>query len=305
MREAIYLTPTARLRERQNNDGLAPFFLMASIRLGSSSAAHGETGEGQPYPAMEWLEGVDLDEHLGVGPLDAAESVIFARNVAEALGAAHRVGVIHRDIKPSNLFLQGGSTARIKVLDFGIARATSSRSMTRTGLVVGTPGYLAPEQARGSRAIDSRADVFALGCVLFSCLTARAAFVADDVIALLAKVLAEAIRYQEEAIAVFAAQGDRRLLCSAHGCLSWALRLQGDLEGAEREARLALSTAPAAPSRVPASAFLAAALLAAGRPEEALFAVEEGLKALTAGASEEGEVTLLLAYAESLKRLGG
>ena len=116
--------------------------------------------------------------------------------------------------------------------------------------------------------------------------------------------LAEAIRYQEEAIAAFAAQGDRRLESRAHGCLSWALRRSGDLEGAEREARLALSTAPAAPSRVPASAFLAAALLEAGRAEEALVAVEEGLKALTIGVSEEGEVPLLLAHAEALKTLG-
>jgi tetratricopeptide (TPR) repeat protein len=115
--------------------------------------------------------------------------------------------------------------------------------------------------------------------------------------------LDEAIGYQREAIAAFTAQGDRRLQCSAHCCLSWALRLKGDLEGAEREARLALSAAPAAPSRVPASAFLAAALLAAGRPEDALAAVEEGLKALTVGATEEGEVMLLLAQAEALKQL--
>ncbi|MEP7121597.1 MAG: protein kinase [Byssovorax sp.] len=153
--------------------------------------AHGETGEGQPYLAMEWLEGVDLDEHLGGGPLDAAESVTLARNVADALGAAHRLGVVHRDIKPSNLFLQGGAVDRVKLLDFGIARSTSSLSMTRTGLVVGTPGYISPEQARGVRAIDARADVFALGCVLFSCLTARPAFLADDVISLLAKVIVE------------------------------------------------------------------------------------------------------------------
>ena len=95
----------------------------------------------------------------------------MARLIADALAVAHAHGVIHRDLKPSNLFLVDRDARRAKIVDFGIARfGGAAAAMTMTGTVVGTPGYMAPEQVRGRQDIDARADVFALGCVLFECL---------------------------------------------------------------------------------------------------------------------------------------
>jgi tetratricopeptide (TPR) repeat protein len=153
--------------------------------------AHG-TVEARPWLAMEWLDGEDLGSVLRKGPLSIADATGVVRRIAEGLGAAHRRGVVHRDIKPSNVFVCGGDLERVRILDFGIARVGGAASaVTRSGVVMGSPGYLAPEQARGSRDLDARADVFSLGCVLFACLTGRAPFVAADIVATLAKVLFE------------------------------------------------------------------------------------------------------------------
>src|SRR5580765_5761273 len=133
--------------------------------------AHGTTAAGQKYLAMEWLDGEDLAERLVHGGLTARESITLCRRVAEALGFAHARGVVHRDVKPSNLFLPDGQIEQVKVLDFGIARLRHDTGEgTRTGVRVGTPSYMAPEQARGLAKIDGRTDVFALGCVLYECL---------------------------------------------------------------------------------------------------------------------------------------
>src|SRR5262249_4208721 len=108
------------------------------------------------------------------------------------LGAAHRFGVVHRDVKPSNLFLVGGRPEEAKILDFGIARmGVLDRTLTQAGAMIGTPGYIAPEQARGDRHVDARADVFSLGCVLFRCLTGQKPFEGDDVMAILLKLVLE------------------------------------------------------------------------------------------------------------------
>jgi eukaryotic-like serine/threonine-protein kinase len=164
--------------------------------------AHGRDDDGQGWLAIEWLEGEDLGAHLARiegKRLGIGAAVALAQRAAEALGAAHARGVIHRDVKPQNLFLVGGQALDVRVLDFGIARLTvGHRVDTGTGVTVGTPGYMAPEQARGARDVDARADVFALGCVLFECLTGRAVFLAEHVMGILAKVLLEeAPRLQE------------------------------------------------------------------------------------------------------------
>ena len=152
--------------------------------------AHGVADSGARYIAMEWLDGEDLATRLEREHPTIAETVALARRTAEALAHAHRMGVVHRDIKPGNLFLPGGAIDRLKVLDFGIARLTSgARKLTRTGSVIGTPGYMAPELVRGARDITPRADVFSLGCVMFQCLTGRAVFEAEAPTALLAKIL--------------------------------------------------------------------------------------------------------------------
>jgi hypothetical protein len=154
--------------------------------------AHGATPGGAPYLAMEWLEGEDLRSRLARRALTAAESVALVRRVAEAVGAAHARGIVHRDLKPSNLFFDGEDPSAIKVLDFGVARlADATRAMTASGMLVGTPGYMAPEQVRGARDVDERADVFSLGCVLFHCLTGRPPFAGEDLVSVLAKVLFE------------------------------------------------------------------------------------------------------------------
>jgi tetratricopeptide (TPR) repeat protein/predicted Ser/Thr protein kinase len=150
--------------------------------------AHGETVAGHLYLAMEWLEGEDLAARLDREGLTIAESISVVRQVAAALQQVHEQAIAHRDIKPSNIFLVDRSVERVRLIDFGIAHVGGA---TRSRTHVGTPGYVAPEQARGDRTIDGRADVFALGCVLYECLTGRPAFVADHVIALLGKILLE------------------------------------------------------------------------------------------------------------------
>jgi eukaryotic-like serine/threonine-protein kinase len=160
--------------------------------------AHGATDEGEPYLALEWLDGESLAQRLRRGGLSVGESVALARRIADALGAAHQRGIVHRDIKPSNLYLEGGSLDRSKLLDFGIAKVAGGTPLTVTGMVMGTPFYMAPEQARGERHIDTRADVFALGCVLFHCVTGQAPFRAEELhTALLKVVLDEAPRLAE------------------------------------------------------------------------------------------------------------
>ncbi|WP_438023870.1 serine/threonine-protein kinase [Sorangium sp. So ce233] len=155
--------------------------------------AHGVTPDGVPYLAMEWLDGESLAQRLARQRLDLEESVALLRATAEALGAAHARGIVHRDVKPGNLLLVGGEVAGLKVLDFGIARMKRTiGALTRTGSVMGTPGYMAPEQATGDRdRLDARADIFSLGAVLFECLTGRPAFQGQHVMALLAKLLME------------------------------------------------------------------------------------------------------------------
>jgi serine/threonine protein kinase/tetratricopeptide (TPR) repeat protein len=152
--------------------------------------AEGTTALGEPFLAMEWLDGEVLHQRLKREGLDPNEAVQLAIAVANALGAAHARGVVHRDIKPSNLLLVDGDVSRVKVLDFGIAHVAAD-SMTRTGIAMGTPGYMSPEQARGARNIDARADVFSIGCVLFECLVGRPPFVGDSAMSVLAKILLE------------------------------------------------------------------------------------------------------------------
>ncbi len=153
--------------------------------------AHGGATLGELYLAMEWLSGEDLASRLARGRLTVRESVTLARRVAEALGTAHAIGVVHRDLKPSNIFLVDGDVARPKILDFGIACLNDSTRVTGSKTIIGTPGYMAPEQARSSRDIDARVDVFALGSVLFECLTGTPAFQGHHVMAVLAKILFE------------------------------------------------------------------------------------------------------------------
>ncbi|XXX78274.1 protein kinase [Sorangium sp. So ce134] len=186
-----------KLSPQHDPEQAARFVQEAQILAGMSHphvvryVAHGASAEGTPYLVMEWLEGEDLATRLERGPLAVDEGVALATAVADILGFAHERGVVHRDLKPSNLFLPGGRLDGVKVLDFGVARLGHATRVTRSGVLIGTPGYMAPEQARGEASIDARADVFSLGCVLFECLTGKPAFGGQHVAAILTKVLFE------------------------------------------------------------------------------------------------------------------
>ena len=134
--------------------------------------------DGQLYIAMELLEGEVLSERLRRGPLSASETMPLALGVLAALSALHARGVIHRDLKPSNVFI---TLHGVKLLDFGLALSPvgapldATIDQTRTGMVLGTPRYMAPEQVIGET-VDARSDLFAAGAILFEMLAGRPAF---------------------------------------------------------------------------------------------------------------------------------
>ena len=147
---------------------------------------HGATPGGAPFLAMEWLDGEELAHRLLRGSLSVSDGVRVVCRAAEALAVAHAAGIVHRDVKPSNLFLVGGDPDAVKVFDFGVARV-DGHALSQRGDVIGTPGYMAPEQALAEDDVDARADVFALGCVLYECLTGLAAFGVTHPLAVLAE----------------------------------------------------------------------------------------------------------------------
>ena len=157
-----------------------------------SYVAHGETLDGLRYLAMEWLAGEALAQRLAAGRLTVRESLACMTAVAGSLAAIHRLGIVHRDIKPSNLLLRHGEVARATLLDFGIAqRGLPEQPLQPAEAAIGTPLYMAPEQARGEQEVGPSADIFSLGCVLYECLTGRPPFQAAHPVAVLARILFE------------------------------------------------------------------------------------------------------------------
>ena len=143
----------------------------------------GTTPDGEFYFVMEFLQGDALVDRLKRNaPLDASRALAIAAQVADALGASHQHGIIHRDLKPENIFLitKGHATDFVKVLDFGLAKLTQGEEKathkTRTGSVMGTPYYMAPEQCEGKANIDHRADIYSLGVILVEMLTGKVPF---------------------------------------------------------------------------------------------------------------------------------
>ena len=146
----------------------------------------GTTTEGEPYLVMEWLSGETLGARLQRTSITLAETLSLGRRVASALGAIHRRGVVHRDIKPSNVFLRGSTIDEVALIDFGMARRpVADPKLTATGTMLGTPGYIAPEQVYNVSNLDGRADIFSLGCVLYRCLSGRAPFRGPDALRML------------------------------------------------------------------------------------------------------------------------
>lgn len=141
-----------------------------------------------PYLVMEHIPGQSLQHKLdGNGPLDALTVVRIGRQIAEGLAAAHAQGLIHRDIKPGNILLESGVVERVKITDFGLARTADDASVTQSGLIAGTPMYMAPEQAYGKE-LDQRADLFSLGSVLYQMVSGRPPFRAANTLAVLKRV---------------------------------------------------------------------------------------------------------------------
>src|SRR5215472_7445721 len=149
---------------------------------------HGQTAD-ELFLVMEWLEGEDLGARLEATSLTVEESLRVGIQLASVLAAGHGRGIVHRDVKPSNIFLADWRLDRVKLLDYGIARQAGATSLTETGMVVGTPAYMSPEQARGERDIDARADVYSLGAVLFRCLAGQPPFDAGTAYEMLGAVL--------------------------------------------------------------------------------------------------------------------
>jgi Tol biopolymer transport system component len=174
---------------------------LASLNHPSIAAIYGveESGD-RKFLVMELADGETLAERIKRGPIPLDESLGIAKQICEALEAAHEKGIIHRDLKPANIKVT--TEGKVKVLDFGLAKAfeaetantqlsnspTLSLAATHAGVILGTAAYMSPEQAKG-RAVDKRTDIFALGCVLYEMLTGRAVFEGDDVQDILGAVL--------------------------------------------------------------------------------------------------------------------
>ena len=168
--------------------------LLASLNHPHIGGIHGfEDASGVPALVLELVEGDTLAERLEKGPIPVSEALHIAKQIAEALETAHEHGVVHRDLKPANIKITPEGT--VKVLDFGLAKAVQraesalqTSGLSHEGIVVGTPAYMSPEQARG-KPVDRRADIWAFGCVLYEMLTGRVAFAAATVTDTLAAVL--------------------------------------------------------------------------------------------------------------------
>ena len=171
----------ARAASALNHPNIVTIYDIGSIR-------------GLPYIVMEWIEGETLRQKLKRGPLELPELLGIAGDIAGAMSAAHAGGILHRDLKPENIMI--GASGRVKILDFGIARrmittdeATHAMaSITEHGAIIGTPGYMSPEQARGEK-LDFRSDQFSFGAVLYEMATGKRAFTANSIADIQAAIL--------------------------------------------------------------------------------------------------------------------
>src|SRR6185369_11205128 len=151
--------------------------------------AHGVTESAQPFLVMSWVAGCDLADKLANTGLSVTDTLLLAERVLSALTALHARGVVHRDLKPANIMLEAAQAREAVLVDFGIARDAKAVVLTGRGAQLGTPCYMSPEQIRDPRTVDGRADVFALGCIMFECLAGTRAFAGDDVLATVAQGL--------------------------------------------------------------------------------------------------------------------
>ena len=186
------------LREARTVSTLSHHNIAAIYDYGETD--NGGNGKGQPFIVMELVKGASLAELMSGGALSLRRAVEIGADVAEALSEAHHHGVVHRDIKPSNVLVN--DRGEVKVLDFGLAKQLNAETVqaidskartlfaeqTRSGVVIGTPLYLSPEQARGEP-VDGRSDLFALGALLYECITGKPAFSGAGVLEIAGQVL--------------------------------------------------------------------------------------------------------------------
>jgi serine/threonine-protein kinase len=178
------LADSAAARRRFSREAQAAAAVMHDNVMAIHAVA--ET-HGLPYLVMPYVRGPSLENRLGTsGPLALEEVLRVGRQVAAGLAAAHAQGLVHRDIKPANILLEEG-VERVKITDFGLARAMDDASLTRSGVIAGTPQYMSPEQARGEP-LDHRTDLFSLGCVLYAACTGRSPFRAETSYGVLRKI---------------------------------------------------------------------------------------------------------------------
>ncbi len=149
---------------------------------------HGETPHGL-YLAMEWLDGEDLEQALRRGPLSWQAARVLGLRITAALAHAHAIGAVHRDLTPRNIFLPAGRVDNAKLLDFGLVRVHDGLERTASQAVLGTPFYMAPEQVKDPKSVDARADLFALGVVLYEAISGVRPFHADDLFTVWVKIV--------------------------------------------------------------------------------------------------------------------
>ncbi len=191
---APHLATSVAARRRFAREGRAA----AAVSHEHIVAVHDvDEANGLPYLVMEYVPGISLQERLDRdGPLGVTEVLRIGIQVASGLAAAHEKGLIHRDIKPANILLENG-VERVKITDFGLARAADDASVTQSGVLAGTPQYMAPEQANGEP-LDHRADLFSLGSVLYAMCTGRPPFRAGSTPAVLRRICEDTPRPAHE-----------------------------------------------------------------------------------------------------------
>lgn len=159
--------------------------------------AHGRAEDGTPYLVMPLLEGESLSALMNRGPVAVPQATGIVLAILDALGAAHAAGVVHRDLKPDNVYLARTATGgqAVRLLDFGLARVVDAAGglarRTRTGVLLGTPGYMSPEQMQNAKTADSRADLWSVGVMFFEMLAGSRAYSADNEFERMSKVLIE------------------------------------------------------------------------------------------------------------------
>ena len=211
---AVYEAENTRIRRRvaikilhpqiaQKADTLRRFEreAQAAGRIGSQHIVEvldlGELADGSRFMVLEYLDGTTLDQRIrSRGRLTPEEATPIVAQLLEGLGAAHKAEIIHRDLKPANIYLcpKPGGVDFVKILDFGVSKfnvLNDEMSMTSTGAVLGTPYYMSPEQAKGSRAVDPRSDLYAVGVILYECITGQVPFSAETFNELIFRIVLE------------------------------------------------------------------------------------------------------------------